>query len=199
MLVVAQSGPPKWATNSVQSDNGSMETLLLDYFVPSGPSFSNSSLKLWFSCQFSVKSENLWNFAGMGHGCDQGIHLGISRPWFLDFPSSFTYWYRFLDQSSDFLILGVGRVGVVEWSISGSRDLHFRIPRWIFATGAGFLFNLTSLKFKGVGHGCGHFPKLLGLGTLIFDFLVHFYILVHRQKGVPKKCWHYSVNIYFFG
>ena len=69
-------------------------------------------------------------------------------------------------------------MGVVERSILGSRDRDFRIRRPIFATGAGFLFNLTTLKFRGVGRGCGHFPEFLGLGTLIFDFLVDFYILV---------------------
>ena len=62
-------------------------------------------------------------------------------------------------------------MGVVEGSIFMVRDLHFRIRRPIFATGADFLFNLTSLKFKGVGHGCGHFP-------MIFEFAVPNLILV---------------------
>ena len=75
-------------------------------------------------------------------------------------------------------------MGVVEGSIFMVWDLHFRIRRPTFATGAGFPFNLTSLKFKGVGHGCGHFPKPLGLGTLIFDFLVHFYILVSIFRSI---------------
>ena len=67
---------------------------------------------------------------------------------------------------------------VVESPIFMDQDLHFRIRRPIFANGVDFLFNLTTLKFRGVGRGCGHFPKFLGLGTLIFDFLVNFYLLV---------------------
>ena len=44
-------------------------------------------------------------------------------------------------------------MGVVEGSISGFRDLHFRICRPIFGTGVDFPFNLTTLKFRGWGVG----------------------------------------------
>ena len=67
------------------------------------------------------------------------------------------------------------------WSFSetfGSRDLDFRFSRPFLHTDVNFQVNLTSLRFRGVGYGRGHFPEFLGLGTLIFDFLVHFYILV---------------------
>ena len=67
-------------------------------------------------------------------------------------------------------------MGVVEGSIFMARDLHFRIRHPIFGIGTNFQLNLTALKFRGVGCGCGHFPKFLGLGTLIFGLLVHFYI-----------------------
>ena len=35
-------------------------------------------------------------------------------------------------------------------------------------TGVNFQVNLATLKFRGVGYGRGHFPKLLGLEILIF-------------------------------
>ena len=38
-------------------------------------------------------------------------------------------------------------MGVVKGSIFGSRDLHFRIPRPIFGSGANFQLNLMSFNF----------------------------------------------------
>ena len=73
------------------------------------------------------------------------------------------------------------------WSfpeIFGSRDLDFRFSRPFLHTGVNFQVNLTSLRFRGVGYGRGHFPKLLGLGTLVFVFLVHFYILVSIFRSI---------------
>ena len=69
--------------------------------------------------------------------------------------------------------LGVGMVVVKEY-IFGSRDHDFWISRQILPAGSDFWTNPTTFYFRGGVSGCGHFPKFLGFGTMIFGFLVQF-------------------------
>ena len=66
-----------------------------------------------------------------------------------------------------------------------------RIPGPIFDTVTNFQLNLTTLKFGGVGCGCGHFPYLSDVGNLIFDFFIHFYILVSIFVGIWRQ-WNFE-------
>ena len=63
-----------------------------------------------------------------------------------------------------------------------------------------FLARFDDFDFFRGGHGCGHFPKFLGLGTLIFEFLVDFYLLVpifgliqqlFNFRGGASGCGHF--------